>query len=188
MEIRPDEITIQKQKPISLFHQGIKADATRLDYTNKLKKVLCEFLHLVLKGDPSLVEKQKLDTTKKMGVHRTFYDADFEARANELVKKAKADPEWSESILMKLSEKLRERSQLEKTDPEYLNPITIQNYFKPVQNANLETLDIYYDNPETGRWEKVRRKKVIVDKDIGLVKIVNARLPHFSRYAVAWSN
>ena len=55
-------------------------------------------------------------------------------------------------------------------------------------NANLETLDIYYDNPETGRWEKVRRKKVIVDKDIGLVKIVNARLPHFSRYAVAWSN
>jgi len=149
MEIRPDEITIEKQKPISLFHQGIKADATRLDYTNKLKKVLCEFLRLVLKGDPRLVEKQKQDSTKRPGVHRTFYDADFEARATELVKKAKADPDWSESILMKLSEKLRERSQLEKTDAEYLNPITIQNYFKPVQK-------LYDMNGVSASWKKIK--------------------------------
>ena len=57
-----------------------------------------------------------------------------------------------------------------------------------LSEANEETLDLYYDNPDTGQWEKVERENVIVTKSTGTLQIVNARIPHFSRYAVAWSN
>ena len=57
-----------------------------------------------------------------------------------------------------------------------------------LSEANEETLDLYYDNPDTGQWEKVERENVIITKSTGTLQIVNARIPHFSRYAVAWSN
>ncbi len=50
---------------------------------------------------------------------------------------------------------------------------------------DVSTLDIYYDNPETGQWEPMERDTVLVDPARGRVKVVNARLPHFSRYALA---
>ena len=56
-----------------------------------------------------------------------------------------------------------------------------------LSNVNEETLDLYYDNTVTGQWEKVERENVIVTKATGTLQIVNARIPHFSRYAVAWS-
>jgi hypothetical protein len=134
MEIRPDEIVKQKENPINLFYQGIKAKSTRVDYVRKMKKVLCEFMKPILVGDPVKVKAQmKIGMAKRHGVKPTFYDADFEDRANEFVIKSRKDQEWSEAVLLKLSEKLKERTELEKTDENYLNPVSIYNYFKPIQ-------------------------------------------------------
>ena len=144
MQIKPEEILKLKETPINLFYQGIKSDATKFDYTNKLKKVLCEYLALVLKGDPSLNTQ-----VKKRGIKRKFNDSDFEVRANELVKRAKADQDWIESVLLKLSEKMRERSKLAKSDETYLNPITIQNYFKPIQK-------LFDMNGVNLAWKKIK--------------------------------
>ena len=49
MELDPNDIKENSRTPIQLFNDGIKADVTRLDYTNKLKKVLCEFMAKILK-------------------------------------------------------------------------------------------------------------------------------------------
>lgn len=51
---------------------------------------------------------------------------------------------------------------------------------------DLAGLDIYYDNPETGRWEFIDREdiKISVDGNNVQIRVVNALLPHFSRYAI----
>ncbi len=54
--------------------------------------------------------------------------------------------------------------------------------------VNLETLAIYYYNPQTGQWEKIDSENVVVDKEHGFLRIRNAQITHFSRYACAWSN
>lgn len=46
-------------------------------------------------------------------------------------------------------------------------------------------VDIFYDNQETGQWEPMQRDAVIVDVNAGTVTVINAQLPHFSRYGVA---
>lgn len=70
-------------------------------------------------------------------------------------------------------------------NPALLNIIAVNLKLK---NVNEETLGAYYDNPETGRWEKIDSEDVIVDQEHGFLRIRNAQIPHFSRYAVAWSN
>jgi len=59
MEIYPDEIVKSKNNPLELFYSSIRAEATKIDYERKLKKVLCEFFRPILKGDPNLVAHQK---------------------------------------------------------------------------------------------------------------------------------
>ena len=59
------------------------------------------------------------------------------------------------------------------------------------KNMNLSGIDskligLYYDNPETGMWEKMATKEIIVKEDEGYIKIIDGELPHFSRYAVAY--
>jgi len=51
---------------------------------------------------------------------------------------------------------------------------------------NPNSLDIYYVNQETGQWEKMERDAIYVDEDldVGEIQVVNAQLPHFSRYAI----
>lgn len=53
-------------------------------------------------------------------------------------------------------------------------------------SLNLDNLDIYYDNPATGQWELMPRDAINIDIDDDEIKIevVNARIPHFSRYAI----
>jgi hypothetical protein len=46
------------------------------------------------------------------------------------------------------------------------------------------SVDVYYDNQETGQWELMARDDVIVDSVNGTVQVINAQLPHFSRYAI----
>ena len=46
------------------------------------------------------------------------------------------------------------------------------------------TVDVYYDNPQTGQWELMQRDDLIVDANAGTIQVINAQLPHFSRYAI----
>ena len=62
MKLSKSDIVISSSTTVELFFDGIKAKARRLDYTNKIKKVLCEYLADMLKGDPSKVEFQKIQT------------------------------------------------------------------------------------------------------------------------------
>ncbi|MFQ5674309.1 MAG: hypothetical protein ACE5G1_00305 [bacterium] len=57
-----------------------------------------------------------------------------------------------------------------------------------LEKVNTETLDLYYDNPQTGQWERMETAIVRVSKERGALLIRNAQIPHFSRYAVAWSS
>ncbi len=70
-------------------------------------------------------------------------------------------------------------------NPALLNIIAVNLNLKKV---NLETLAIYYYNPQTGQWQKIDSENVVVDKEQGFLHIRNAQIPHFSRYACAWSN
>ncbi|MCV0401316.1 MAG: integrase [Nitrosopumilus sp.] len=150
MEIRPDEITKSKSKPLELFYSSIRAEATRKDYERKLKKVLCEFFAPILKGDPKLVQEDKTRyKTKSRGVKRTFSDADFEARATEFVRRAAENPDWAEDLMLKLGEKFKKRSELPKTDSNYINPVSLKNYFVPIQKL-LEM------NRVTLSWKRIR--------------------------------
>ena len=56
-----------------------------------------------------------------------------------------------------------------------------------LSNVNLETLGIYYDNPETGQWERMEGGDIIVKQSEDYLKIIDVEIPHFSRYACAWS-
>ena len=51
-----------------------------------------------------------------------------------------------------------------------------------------KNIGIYYVNEETGKWEEMQTYDIIVKKREGYLKIIDAEIPHFSRYAVAWSN
>jgi len=46
------------------------------------------------------------------------------------------------------------------------------------------TFGLYYDNVETGKWEKMVSEDFEINIDEGFVKVINAELPHFSRYAI----
>ena len=50
---------------------------------------------------------------------------------------------------------------------------------------NPADVDIFYDNQETGQWEAMQRDDINLNVSAGTVTVVNARLPHFSRYGVA---
>ena len=131
MQIHPDEITTTQKTSLQLFYEGIRSNATKRDYEIKLKKVTCDFLALVLKGNPDKVSKQKTgQKPRKRGIKRQFSDADFEDRVNELVTLTREDPVKVESMFLALAKKFKERSKLEKTNADYLNPVSTGNYFK----------------------------------------------------------
>ena len=48
MKLTPDDVIISEKSVVDLFHDGIRAEATRYDYTNKLKKVLCVLMAKIL--------------------------------------------------------------------------------------------------------------------------------------------
>ncbi|MFM7796497.1 MAG: integrase, partial [Candidatus Nitrosotenuis sp.] len=108
MKIENKDLQITNRSALELFYHGIKSKETKDKYTRTLRRILNDVLENVLQGS-------------------------FEDRASQLVNKAKMDPEWGMSVMLALSKKLKERSELPKNDPNYLNPSTIPNYFKPVR-------------------------------------------------------
>ena len=54
--------------------------------------------------------------------------------------------------------------------------------------VNVETLALYYLDSKTEEWVKLQTAEIIVKQEEGYLKFVDGQIPHFSRYAVAWSN
>ena len=54
-----------------------------------------------------------------------------------------------------------------------------------LSNLPLDSLDIYYDNQTAGAWELMPRTEFVAYGN--QVEVVGARIPHFSRYAIAIS-
>jgi len=150
MQILPEEIKTTYKTPLQLFYEGIKSDATRRDFENKLKKVVCEFLALLLKGNPEKISRQKNETKpRKRGIKRQFLDADFEDRVNDLVELTRENPEKTEAMFLSIAKKFKQRSNLPKTDPNYLNPISAGNYFKSVGK-------LFAMNNVLFSWQRIR--------------------------------
>jgi len=120
---------------LTLFRAGIKSEETRETYEKRLKEFLCGTLENYLEGNKDLREKQRkkrlVEGDKKK--IRSILDADFSIRANELVKKAKENPDEIMGLLLAYSTKLKERCEKPKEDPDYLNPSTFPNMFKPIK-------------------------------------------------------
>ncbi len=66
--------------------------------------------------------------------------------------------------------------------------LNIQARGLDLSGLDTQQIDIYYDNPDSGQWEKMPRKRVIINENNGFINVVAAEIPHFSRYAVAWAN
>ena len=63
--------------------------------------------------------------------------------------------------------------------------LNIEAHGVDLSNVDIDRINIYYDNQETGVWEPMERDQIIIDVENGTVKVVNAKLPHFSRYGIA---
>ncbi|HJW19791.1 MAG TPA: integrase [Candidatus Nitrosotalea sp.] len=97
-----------EKNPLDLFYEGCKSPDTKERYTRYLSSVLCDIYETVLEGT-------------------------FQQRANQFVRKAKKDPDWTINLLLALAKKLKERTSLPKEDKNYLNPSSFGNYFKPLK-------------------------------------------------------
>jgi len=114
----------QASSPIELFRSGCRTEATFGLYTTYLKKFVNEFLEDVLKSDG------------------------YEARVNELVSKAKSEPDWIKQIMIAIIQQLRKKTELDPKDPSYIRPRTIYN----TRNAIKKLLDM---NEIALVWKKI---------------------------------
>ena len=55
-----------------------------------------------------------------------------------------------------------------------------------LNNVNTETLAFYYVDSNNDLI-KMPCDDILVDKNAGVIKVLNAKVPHFSRYAIAFS-
>jgi len=131
MEIRPEEVIQTTEFPIELFYSALNNPATRRNYINMLKKIMCEYLKPIIKVNATSVQQDQ--NNKKRHYKRTFSDVDFEIRVNEFVKRAKKDPEWAEAVLMTMITKLMEKTKLPHTDPQYIKSVSVENNLKPLK-------------------------------------------------------
>ena len=114
----------QASSPVELFRSGCRTEATFGLYTTYLKKFVHEFLEDVLKSDS------------------------FEARVNELVSRAKSEPDWIKKIMIATIQQLRKKTELDPKDPDYIRPRTIFN----TRNAIKKLLDM---NEIPLVWKKI---------------------------------
>ena len=105
---RKEIVRVKDDSPLELFSRGIKSKETLDKYTRMLRQVTCKVLEDVLEGT-------------------------FEERVRQMVNIGREDPGWLRDLLLNLSRKLRERTELPKDDPDYLNPDSVGNYFKPIK-------------------------------------------------------
>ena len=127
--------------PLELFWQGIRAEATKTLYTQILRRIVCGVLEDVLDGA-------------------------FEQRVGQFVRLATDDPDRMLGLLLRISGKLRECTELPHEHPGYMNPGSMQNYFKPLKKLlDMNDISVKWgrvyatlperDNvPESRGWER----------------------------------
>ena len=120
MKVNPKDILpISDEDPLKLFHSSIKSPSTDIDYTRKLRLILCDVLEDVLEGT-------------------------FEQRARQFVEIGRNEPKKMMGTLLELSEAMTERTKKDKSDPDYMNPSSVPTYFTPVKkllNSNDVTVN-----------------------------------------------
>ena len=117
MKLRPEDVRpVSEEDPLKLFHASIRATATDVGYTRRLRRFLCKVLEDILHGS-------------------------FEERAKEFVEIGRNEPEIMLDILLKFSGAMRERTEKDKNDPGYLNPSSVPHYFSPITKL-LEANDV----------------------------------------------
>ena len=133
-----DEIVRSKDEhPLELFRQGIRAVQTRDKYERTLRMITCKILDEVLEGD-------------------------FEERVEQIVKHSKEDPGWILDLMLNLSRKMRERTELPTDHQDYFNPSSFGNYFKPlkklfdVTGVAITWNRLYATYPEMNNMDKSR--------------------------------
>ena len=114
----------QSSSPLEQFRSGCKSVKTFQHYTVYVKKFVNEFLEDILKGEG------------------------YEARVNELISKAKSEPEWIKKIVIATIQQLRKKTELDPTDSDYIRPRTIYN----TRNAIKKLLDM---NEIALVWKKI---------------------------------
>lgn len=62
--------------------------------------------------------------------------------------------------------------------------LNIYAYGLDLSGVDPNSLNIYYDNPDTGQWELMQRDGFYVFPSLGTIYVINAKIPHFSRYAI----
>ena len=86
----------------------------------------------------------------------------FEERVQQMVNIGREDPGWMRDLLLNLSRKLRERTEIPKDGPDYLNPDSVGNYFKPVKklldmnDVSIPWKMIYATYPERDNMSESR--------------------------------
>ncbi len=124
MKITKEELVRkEKESALDLFTEGIRSEYTRKKYTQILRRVLCEIFEDVLEGD-------------------------FEERATQLVKITQENPNWARDLLLSLSKKLKQRTELPRDHPDYLNPSSVDSYFKPLKK-------LFDMNDVTISWKRI---------------------------------
>ena len=62
--------------------------------------------------------------------------------------------------------------------------LNIEAHGLDLSGFDPSTIQVYYDNTDTGNWELMQSSHIIVNQNEGYIKVVDAQLPHFSRYAI----
>ena len=138
MRLTRDEIVRSKDEhPLELFRQGIRAVQTREKYERTLRMITCKILDEVLEGD-------------------------FEERVEQMVKHSREDPGWILDLMLNLSRKMRERTELPLDHQDYFNPSSFSNYFKPLKKlfdmtgVAIAWNRLYATYPEMNNMDKSR--------------------------------
>ena len=125
MKIQRDDIVrVGDTDPLDLMLQGIRSEETRKKYLRTLQNVLCNVFEDMLEGT-------------------------FEERAAQLVRLGRDDPGLVRDLLLSLTRKLRERTELPRNDKDYLNPISFCNYFSPIKK-------LFDMNDVAIPWKRIR--------------------------------
>lgn len=85
MKIHLSDIENLEKNTIDLFYDGCRSPATRERYVRYLNTILCDIYETVLHGT-------------------------LEERANQFVRKAKTDPDWTINLLLALAKKTGQRT------------------------------------------------------------------------------
>jgi len=73
MEIRPEEVIQTTESPVELFYSALNNPATRRNYINMLKKIMCEYLKPIIKIDTTLVQQEQKIEKRFLTLQSSLY-------------------------------------------------------------------------------------------------------------------